>query len=121
MRPPITQIDFNHLAWSDHPTLAGVQTKLVPHAGFPPDDVLLARVAPDGEIPWHVHPQQSEFAYVLSGNGEIYGKAAESDPAGDALPLATGRAVVVPPDCWHSVRNTGADDLILLALHLPTG
>ncbi len=119
MPPFITHLNLQDIPWADHPSLAGVQSKCHNHPDFPPDDILLARVIPGGEIPWHVHPEQSEFAYVISGTGELLGKDADDAPTQERLALAPGGVVVIPPGRWHRLTNTSPEELILLALHIP--
>ena len=64
---------FDTIDWQPHPTLAGIEIKLLQNkADFSPKDVMLARVAPLSEIPWHVHLADSEIAFVVRGTGVLY-------------------------------------------------
>src|SRR5258708_38782396 len=71
-------MDMLHLArlkdvpWQAHPTIAEVMTKVFESRDSHPEaDVLLAQVAPDGKIPWHVHEAASETAYVVQGEDVV--------------------------------------------------
>ncbi len=118
MQTPIS-INFAQLDWQDHPSIAGIQSKFVQNdSPFPPLDVLIATVAADGEIPWHVHETNSELAYVLQGEGILFYSADKSLESRAEIPLPTGSAIVVPPAVWHRVQNTGSGDLLLFASHM---
>jgi len=109
---------FDTLDWQPHPTLAGIEIKLLQNkADFSPKDVMLARVAPSGEIPWHVHPNDSEIAYVVQGTGILLSAENETHESFSEMPMSLGNAVVVPPGVWHCVKNVGNQDLLLFASH----
>ena len=113
-------IDLEHLDWQPHPTLPGIDIKLFKNeASFPPVDVLVARVAIQGEIPWHVHPTDSEIAYGLQGRGILYCAADEAHETVSETAMSCGGVVIVPPGVWHAVRNTGEEDLLIFATHTP--
>jgi mannose-6-phosphate isomerase-like protein (cupin superfamily) len=120
-------MDMLHLAqlqdvpWQPHPTIAGVLTKIFENkAGNPQADVLLAQVAPDGKIPWHVHESARETAYVIQGQGVILCAPDQAaQPAAQESPLTPGCALTVQAGTWHSVLNTAQEPLILFAFHVP--
>ena len=117
MQSPLSA-DFGTLDWQPHPTLAGIEIKLLPNkAGFSPKDLMVARVAASGEIPWHVHPNDSEIAYVVQGTGILLSAENEAHESFSETPMSLGNAVVVPPSVWHCVKNTGSGDLLLFASH----
>jgi len=74
-------------------------------------DVRAVRIHPGGVSADHAHPwEQANF--VLAGSGEV-----ELD--GERHDLARDDFVYVPPDVRHVFRNTGADDLVILAARGP--
>jgi mannose-6-phosphate isomerase-like protein (cupin superfamily) len=110
--------EFDEIEWQPHPTLVGIEVKLLQNkGGFSPKDVMVARVAPSSEIPWHVHAAESEIAFVIQGTGILYTAVNEAREAFSATPLAVGNAIVVPPRLWHCVKNVGSGDLMLFASH----
>ena len=54
-----------------------------------------------------VKHETEEVAYVVSGRGEL-----RLDDR--AVPFAPGDALYIPPDTWHAVANTGADEVIMV-------
>lgn len=74
--------------------------------------VAIARVAPNGEIARHVHVVETETAYVLRGVGVFV-----TDD--QTYPFHAGVFVTIPPGLAHSVKNTGTDNLEILAVHTP--
>src|SRR5438477_2494284 len=109
------------LPWQAHPTIAGVMTKVFENRdSHPQADVLLAQVAPDGKIPWHVHETASETAYVVQGEGVVM-CAPDQDHLQTPLeaPLSQGSVLTVRAGVWHSVLNRGTEPLILFAFHVP--
>ncbi|MBZ0297705.1 MAG: cupin domain-containing protein [Anaerolineae bacterium] len=119
MKNPIN-VDFEDLEWQPHPTIPGIEIKLFQNTSdFSPVDVMIARVAQHGEIPWHVHETNTEITYVLQGSGILYGAEDEKHEVVSATPMDAGGTVVVPPGLWHSVENTGDGDLLIFASHTP--
>lgn len=119
MIAPIS-IDLERLDWQPHPTIPGIEIKLFQNEiGLSPVDVLIARVAAQSEIPWHVHATDSEIAYGLQGTGILYCALDEAHRTVSETSLTSGSAVIVPPGLWHAVRNTGDDDLLIFAAHTP--
>lgn len=110
--------DMNQVAWQAHPTLQGVMTKVFEnHQHNPLVDVLIAKVAVSGEIPWHVHDHASETAYVLIGQGILKYAAPDQRDTVTEAPLYAGVALTIPSGWWHMVVNVGATPLELFALH----
>jgi mannose-6-phosphate isomerase-like protein (cupin superfamily) len=113
--------DFTQAVWQPHPTLAGIQMQhFTPlHLGQVIQDLLLAKVEVGQQIPWHVHLEDGEVAYILSGLGYLL--AAERETLQDVTryEFQAGVAVVIGPRLWHSVYNTGSEPLLIFALHTP--
>lgn len=117
MNAPVA-VNFNELPWKPHPTISGIQVKLVPNeAPFSPADMVMAGVAAQGEIPWHVHERHAEIAYVVKGEGILYCAEHEGGEVTSESPMPSGSAVIVPAGLWHTVKNAGADDMLLFATH----
>jgi mannose-6-phosphate isomerase-like protein (cupin superfamily) len=108
------------LEWQPHPTLQGVMTKVLENrATHGLADVLVAQVAPGGEIPWHVHENASETAYVLSGEGVIQYAPADDRDHPVTIDLKVAAVLTIPPTWWHRVYNSGETPLELFAFHTP--
>ncbi len=117
MTKPVA-VNFNELDWTPHPTISGIQVKLVPNeAPFSPADMVVAGVAIQGEIPWHVHERHAEIAYVVKGEGHLYCAETQSGVVTSEAPMPTGSAVIVPAGLWHMVKNVGTGDMLLFATH----
>jgi mannose-6-phosphate isomerase-like protein (cupin superfamily) len=112
--------DLSVLDWQAHPVVSSVLTKVFENeASHPLADVLVAHVEVGGEIPWHVHDQASETAYVLVGEGIL--KYAQPDKRDNPsqTSLKAGVALTIPGGWWHTVLNTGTTPLELFAFHTP--
>ena len=60
-------------------------------------------------IGYHVHEQEEEFYYILSGRGEM-------DDNGTPVTLQAGDATVTRSGQGHALRNTGSEPLEVLAV-----
>jgi quercetin dioxygenase-like cupin family protein len=54
-----------------------------------------------------VRHETEEFAFVVSGRGELL-------LDGDALPFGQGDALHIPSGVWHAVSNTGDEDAVMV-------
>jgi len=54
-----------------------------------------------------VRHETEEFAYVVSGSGEL-----RLD--GETVPYRGGDALFIPAGVWHAVANTGSEDVIMV-------
>jgi quercetin dioxygenase-like cupin family protein len=54
-----------------------------------------------------VKHETEEFAYVISGSGEL-----RLDD--ESVPFATGDALHIPAGVWHAVANTGDEDVVMI-------
>lgn len=82
-----------------------------------PDDPALsiaeARVPVDTVTRWHKLSGITERYVILAGQGRVeVGVLPPQD-------VAPGDVVLIPPDCPQRIRNTGAVDLVFLALCSP--
>ncbi len=70
------------------------------------------RIEPGGEILVHVHEEQTETFYVLSGQALCtMGK--------ETLSFGPGSCGVAPPGVPHGLKNPGSEPVELLALFTP--
>jgi quercetin dioxygenase-like cupin family protein len=60
-----------------------------------------------GTVLQMVSHEVEEFAFVLSGRGEL-----RLDDG--AVPFAGGQALHIPPNVWHAVANTGEEDVVMV-------
>jgi quercetin dioxygenase-like cupin family protein len=65
-------------------------------------------IAAGGHTPKHSHEWEHEI-FIHSGKGEIYGN-------GRWNPVESDRAVFIPANEEHQIRNTGNDALIFICL-----
>jgi mannose-6-phosphate isomerase-like protein (cupin superfamily) len=66
-------------------------------------------IEPGGDIGLHRHQGEDEIYFVLSGKAVVSDGGSESTVApGDSVLTVSGES--------HSIRNTGVEDLVLLAL-----
>jgi len=101
------------MPWTEDPRFPGVGFKILEsRATHPTTSVVLVRLDPGVVINTHVHPIETETAYVLAGQGTLTHGDQETR-------LAPGMGVTVPPGLPHSLRNTGSEPLQLIAMHSP--
>ncbi len=72
-----------------------------------------ARVEPGVTTNWHRLKDTSERYYILSGSGVV--EIGELSPQ----EVCCGDVVIIPPMCRQRITNTGAEDLIFLAICSP--
>ena len=72
----------------------------------------VADFPPIQHAPSHVHEQQEEILYILSGKGEFYFD-------GVPEPVEPGTCVYVPAGVVHSINNTGKDVLKVTYVFAP--
>jgi mannose-6-phosphate isomerase-like protein (cupin superfamily) len=79
----------------------------------PDVSVARARVPAGTTTAWHFLHGTTERYVILSGSGEV--------GVGDDPPAAVGSfdVVVIPPGVRQRIRNTGAEDLVFLAICSP--
>lgn len=82
-------------------------------ADDPALSIARARVAPGVTTRWHRLHGITERYVMLSGHGRV---EVGSLPPADVV---TGDVVVIPPGCRQRITNTGADDLVFLAICTP--
>jgi mannose-6-phosphate isomerase-like protein (cupin superfamily) len=71
-----------------------------------------ARLAPGQATTPHHHAVTEEIYYILSGSAAM--------TLGEATrPVGPGDAIAIPPGQRHTIRNTGADELVFLCTCAP--
>lgn len=83
------------------------------HADDPAVSIARARVEPGMTTRWHRLRGIAERYVILQGSGRV--------ELGDrvAQDVGVGDTVLIPPDCAQRISNTGADDLVFLAICTP--
>ena len=81
----------------------------------------IARARVEPGVTTQLHALDIAERYViLSGQGEMELGTAESDsPSLDAMPVAPGDVVLIPPRVPQRITNTGQEDLVFLCLCTP--
>ncbi len=69
----------------------------------------LAELEPDGEVEFHIHENEFESYYIISGEG-IY------DDNGTKIPVSAGTVTYTPSGEGHGIKNTGSEKLSFIAL-----
>lgn len=96
---------------------AGRLTRVIAGPGAPvePDGFVMGHVTiyPGGEVPEHVHGQE-EVYIIVAGSGVI-----ELDGAGQ--PITAGDYVYMRPHIRHCLRNTSAENMIMIFCYAPKG
>ena len=68
-------------------------------------------LAPGAEVAWHVHHGDGETYCIISGHGEY-------NDNGTLVPVGPGDVTFVDDGEGHSLKNTGEEDLVSVALIL---
>jgi len=101
------------IPWTEDGRFPGISFKILEsRATHPTTSVVLYQVGVGVVINTHVHPVETETAYVLAGRGLLVHGEQETV-------LETGMGVTVPPGLPHSLRNIGDEPLRLIAMHSP--
>lgn len=66
-------------------------------------------IEPGSTLGYHEHHGESETYYILSGKGEY-------NDNGNRRPVSAGDITFTPDGCGHGLDNTGAEDLVFMAL-----
>lgn len=79
----------------------------------PEASIARARVAPGVTTRWHRVADTAERYVILEGSGRM---EVGNLPPQDVTP---GDVVLIPPSCRQRIANTGAEDLVFLAICTP--
>ena len=69
-------------------------------------------LAPGHTVGWHVHENDMEICYFLTGKGQV------RDNDGALYDVYPGDTNIVDAGCGHEIINTGSEDLSYLAVIL---
>ncbi len=97
-----TEVETKELPGRSHkmilrPDNMGAETMCFGVADFPAN----------AHAPAHVHENEEEIIYILTGKGEMYFD-------GEAEPVEPGSCVIIPKKVVHSINNT-SDEVMKLA------
>ena len=68
-------------------------------------------VNPGESVGYHVHTEEEELYYILSGE-------AEYDDNGKKIPISAGTLTYTPAGSGHGMTNTGKEPLCFIALEI---
>lgn len=71
--------------------------------------LLMGRLVPGASIGGHRHVGDSETIYILKGQGTMHGETGD-------YALCAGQVSYCSPGAWHSLENTGEEDLHFFAI-----
>jgi len=71
-----------------------------------------ARLAPGAATTPHHHAVTEEIYYILAGTADM-------TLADETRPVGPGDAIAIPPGVRHTIRNTGAAELVFLCTCAP--
>ena len=88
-----------------------LKTNLADFEGWNPKARLfsMVQVKPGEEVDYHMHVGESETFFILSGKG-IY------NDNGTTVEVTPGMVTFTPSGEGHSIRNTGEENLVFIAL-----
>lgn len=67
----------------------------------------------------HNHPDNEQFIFVISGEGEMIVERDDGHPVTE--PIRAGDLVSIPRGAYHSTFNTGWEPIRILAVYSPPG
>ena len=103
--------------WQPHPRFSDVRFQPFESRDTHPTgdfSMIRVRVATGGCIDTHIHDEETETAYVLSGSGVL---TCGHEGATQQFPLGAGAGVSIPPKLPHRLDNTGHIEIELIAIH----
>lgn len=111
---PDTEVSFDVIPWSRHPTFDGVALKhiITSEKTGGQFSYHLVRIAPNKKIGSHIHEKQLETHEVISGSGVCVND-------GVTLPYEAGVISIFPIGVPHEV-TAGDDGLYLFAKFMPS-
>jgi quercetin dioxygenase-like cupin family protein len=106
-------VDSNALHWEEHPRIKNIYMKtLLTSAENPLANVSLIRVPVGNIVTRHVHVNEEETVYLLTGKSELV--------LGDErVSFDAGSIVVIPKGLEHELHNVGDEPVELLAFFTP--
>lgn len=106
-------VDGDELEWESHPRFPTIAMKsLLSSRDNPLTGLNLVRVPAKGVIARHVHQEEIETVYVLSGESVLTIEDREEV-------FREGQAAVIPKGVEHGLRNETNHDVELLTIFTP--
>jgi quercetin dioxygenase-like cupin family protein len=101
------------IRWSEDARFPGIGIKILEsRTTHPSVSLVIVQLGTGGVINTHVHPVETETAYVLAGRGLLTHGDQETV-------LETGMGVTIPAGLPHGLRNIGDTAMELIAIHSP--
>lgn len=101
------------IPWTEDERFPGIGIKILEsRTTHPSVSLVIVRLGAGVVINTHVHPIETETAYVLAGRGLLTHGDQETV-------LETGMGVTIPAGLAHSLRNIGDTPMELIAMHSP--
>src|SRR5947209_2327154 len=105
--------DASAIEWTEHAQFKGLFIKILEsRATHPGASITLTRLARGQSIGTHVHPVETETAYILAGRARLV-------VAGSETMMGASAGATITPGTPHSLHNAGEQMLELLAIHVP--
>ncbi len=109
----IPLVDGNTLSWEEHPRIKNILMKtLLTSADNPMANISLVRVPVGGSVARHLHANEVETIYLLSGRRELI-------LADESVSFNAGSVVAIPKGLEHELHNSGDEPIELLAFFTP--
>ena len=109
----IPLVNGNAIPWNEHPRFKAIQMKgLLTSADNPLASISLVRVPVASAVPRHLHANEVETVYLVSGQGELV-------LADERVTFNAGSIVAIPKGVEHELHNVGDEPLELLAFFTP--
>ena len=110
----VTVGKMSEVKWESRPDMEGLSFGYLMKPEQNPDLTVRAAIIPPGRtLSIHSHDASSETFYVLQGRGML---TCDTD---EEIPTQAGEVIYAPPGVPHGMRNTGDEDLRLLAIFSP--
>jgi len=109
----IPLVDGNLIPWEEHPRIQNIFMKaLLTSADNPLANISLVRVPVGSAVSRHLHANEVETVYLLSGRSElVLGE--------ERVPFDAGSVVAIPKGLEHELHNVGDKPVELLAFFTP--
>ena len=105
---------MSEVSWESRPDMEGLSFGYLMLPEQNPDLTIRAAIVPPGKVlSVHAHDTSSETFYILQGKGVL---TCETD---EEIPTEAGEVIYAPAGVQHGLRNTGDEDLHLLAIFSP--
>ena len=106
-------VDGLAVPWNEHPRFNNIHMKaLLTSADNPLANISLVRVPVGLAVPRHLHANEVETVYLVSGQGELV--------MGDQrVSFNAGSVAAIPKGLEHELHNVGDEPLELLAFFTP--